>query len=119
LPSTCTAKLVPRTPRIAVGVRTFMASGELRAMSPIPWSAFPCACRVSILPLKLLESKVYSASAASLLGPERQHGIVAEGQADRAVGVGLQHVLLVERIARLAGMRLPSRTTKTASRRWI
>ena len=52
---TSITNLVPRTPRIAVGVLTFIAPGELRAISPDIIESVPLFIRVSIEPLKLLE----------------------------------------------------------------
>ena len=106
---------MPRTPRIAVGVLTFIAPGELRAMSPDTIESVPLRMSVSIEPVKLLELNLYSAERHLAVRAERHHGVVDEGDADRAVGAGLEHVLLEERVAGLRrATRLPSRTTKAA-----
>ena len=60
---------MPRTPRIAAGVLTFIAAGELLAISPDTIESVPLRRSVSIEPLKLLESNLYCSSATSLFGP--------------------------------------------------
>src|SRR5262249_37189099 len=60
---------VPRTPRVAAGVLTFIAPGELRAISPETTESVPLRSSVNIEPLKLLESNLNCSNEISLLGP--------------------------------------------------
>src|SRR5437764_3558429 len=66
---TLTAKVVPLTPRMAVGVLIFIAPGVLRVMSPETTLSEPFFTSASISPLKLLESKRNCDSATCVSGP--------------------------------------------------
>ena len=64
-----TRNSVPRTPRIAPGVRTFMASGDCRVSRPDTAESVPVRSELSKLPRWVVASKVKRSMTSTLLGP--------------------------------------------------
>ncbi|MGH7924363.1 MAG: hypothetical protein ACREQH_07220 [Candidatus Binatus sp.] len=100
---TSITKRVPRTPRIAVGVLTFIAPGELRAISPDIIENRAAvhigehrAFEITRIELVVIEHDL-------TVGAARHHGVVDKGDSDRAVGAGLDGVLFIERVADFGG----------------